>query len=91
MSESEAYDLAVAHLRRQGESGLKCYSKRVLTNVEFTSLGGGETDLPSGLRAKVWSFAFTGAEEPPGVIVSGGGCVVDVDDETGICRYIGGL
>ena len=48
-------------------------------------------ELPRGQRRKIWSFAYQIEEVPPGVIDSGGTCVVALDDDTGICGHYFGL
>jgi hypothetical protein len=89
MSESEAYDVAVALLKKLGATYYRCYSKGFDRDHELNPLLL-DPDFPRGCR-NVWSFAFTMVEEEPDVIVSGGDCVIYVDDDTSICQVMHGL
>jgi hypothetical protein len=91
MSESEAYDVAVAYVEKMGGAYHRCFSKRCEADYVMRPGQIGDSDFPRGLRRKVWSFAFVLEEVPPGVIQSGGGCVVFVDDETRICSLCASL
>ena len=87
MTESQAYEVAVAHLEKLGATFHRCYSWGCDSNYEMRPGSLSEPDLPKGPRNKVWSFAFQFEEYPPEVVVSGNSCVVSVDDETGLCSY----
>src|SRR5438105_15013123 len=86
MSESEAYALVVAHLRRIGIARFhRCFSRGVETDREMRPGAENAAELPRGQRRKIWSLAYLVEEVPAGVIDSAGPGVVALEDATGMC------
>jgi hypothetical protein len=92
MKRDTAYGIAVSHLNAMGVNPVECFSERLddrPTSISDPHCEENPTQQPD--VRKVWGFAFTLISAGPGEIVSGGGCVVSVDDISGECSVFAGL
>ncbi len=89
MSDAEAFEVAIAYLKKIDVSYFRCYHKDSVCNVEMHAGCLKGSEVPLGRRRKVWQFSFEHEDIPPDTIVSKNTFHVDVDDDTGACNYFG--
>jgi len=85
MTEQEAYEQAIEHMRKTGVDYRECLCKGVCSGAD--TLGLRISAFPDGPRRKVWCFTFAVAPPLPPTLLSEGEKVVCVVDDTGLCGY----
>ena len=87
MEAHEVLSLAEAFLNNEKIDYLRCIGQTTLRDEDIPVFCGGEHGVLPGTPKKVWFLEFLQIEHEPGVAVSGGTCLVLVNDETKECGF----
>jgi hypothetical protein len=93
MTESEAFERAISHIKSRGATYTRFFATSMLTEKELHLLGDEGTRTLPGSPTKVWRFSFKIQDEKElmsspdvtEIVVSGNHFDVLVDDDTGAC------